>query len=61
MAERTADRLNEQIAAEAEGRASGLIEGGVVKGIGMMAAGRGVSAGRVVRRTGSSTGGRRRA
>jgi ATP-dependent Lhr-like helicase len=41
LAERTADRLNEQIAAEVAGKASGLIEGGVVKGIGMMAAGSG--------------------
>jgi ATP-dependent Lhr-like helicase len=53
LAERTADRLNEQIAAEAQGKASGLIEGGVVKGIGMMAAGRGVSAGK-----GTATSGR---
>ena len=52
LAERTADRLNEQIAAEARapnnadgvGRASGLIEGGVVKGIGFMAAGMGTQA-----------------
>ena len=42
LAERTADRLNQQIAAEAAGQASGLIEGGVVKGIGMMAAGSGL-------------------
>jgi ATP-dependent Lhr-like helicase len=41
LAERTADRLNEQIAAEAAGKTFGLIEGGVVKGIGMM----GVSSG----------------
>ena len=41
FAERTADRLNEQIAAEAAGKASGLIEGGVVRGTGMMAAGDG--------------------
>ncbi|MBN1220467.1 MAG: DEAD/DEAH box helicase [Anaerolineae bacterium] len=41
LAERTADRLNEQIAAEAAGQTSGLIEGGVAKGIGMMAAGSG--------------------
>ena len=41
LAERTADRLNEQIAAEAAGKPSGLIEGGVVKGIGIMAAGSG--------------------
>jgi ATP-dependent Lhr-like helicase len=43
QAERTADRLNEQLAAEAAGKTSGLIEGGVVKGIGMMAAGRGIT------------------
>ncbi len=42
LAERTADRLNQQIAAEAAGQASGLIEGGVVKGIGMMATGSGL-------------------
>jgi ATP-dependent Lhr-like helicase len=42
LAERTADRLNEQIAAEATGKATGLIEGGVVKGIGLMAAGKGL-------------------
>jgi ATP-dependent Lhr-like helicase len=41
LAERTADRLNEQIAAEAAGATSGLIEGGVAKGVGMMAAGSG--------------------
>lgn len=41
LAERTADRLNEQIAAEAAGEPYGLIEGGVAKGIGMMAAGSG--------------------
>jgi ATP-dependent Lhr-like helicase len=39
LAERTADWLNEQLAAEAAGQASGLIEGGVARGIGMMAAG----------------------
>jgi ATP-dependent Lhr-like helicase len=44
-AERTADRLNEQIAAEAAGRDSGLIEQGVAKGLGMMAAGTGAHAG----------------
>jgi len=44
LAERTADRLNEQIAAEAAGKPAGLIEGGVVKGIGMMAAGSGMHA-----------------
>ena len=45
QAERTADRLNEQIAAEAEGKPSGLIEGGVAKGLGLMAAGRGIGEG----------------
>lgn len=44
LAEQTADRLNEQMAAEAEGRATGLIEGGVIKGIGLMATGRGLAA-----------------
>jgi len=44
LAEQTADRLNEQMAAEAEGRATGLIDGGVVKGIGLMATGRGLAA-----------------
>jgi ATP-dependent helicase Lhr and Lhr-like helicase len=44
-AERTADRLNEQIAAEAAGRDSGLIEQGVARGLGMMAAGTGAHAG----------------
>lgn len=41
LAERTADWLNEQMAAEANGGASGLVEGGVVRGIGFMAAGAG--------------------
>lgn len=41
LAERTADRLNEQIAAEQDGRATGLIEDGVVKGIGILAVGTG--------------------
>ncbi|MGC9523876.1 MAG: DEAD/DEAH box helicase, partial [Anaerolineae bacterium] len=41
LAERTADRLNEQLAAEEAGKATGLIEDGVVKGAGMMAAGTG--------------------
>ena len=45
LAERTADRLNEQIAAEAAGKTSGLIEGGVVKGIGFMATGSAAHAG----------------
>jgi ATP-dependent Lhr-like helicase len=40
-AERTADRLNEQMAAEAAGKESGLIEQGVAKGLGMFAAGAG--------------------
>ena len=44
LAERTADRLNEQIAAEELGEATGLIEGGVVKGIGILAAGTGLHA-----------------
>ncbi|MBN1641172.1 MAG: DEAD/DEAH box helicase, partial [Anaerolineae bacterium] len=44
FAERTADRLNEQMAAEEAGRASGLIEGGVVVGTGLMAAGDGTHA-----------------
>ncbi len=44
LAERTADRLNEQIAAEEAGAATGLIEGGVVKGIGILAAGKGTHA-----------------
>ncbi len=42
LAERTADWLNEQIAAEAEGKANALLEQGVARGIGFMAAGRGV-------------------
>jgi ATP-dependent Lhr-like helicase len=41
LAERTADRLNEQISAEAQGVTSGVIEHGVAKGIGFMAAGTG--------------------
>ncbi len=44
-AERTADRLNEQIAAEAAGKDSGLLAQGVAKGLGMMAAGTGTHAG----------------
>ena len=44
QAERTADRLNEQIAAEAAGQASGLIRDGVAVGSGMMAVGAGTSA-----------------
>lgn len=45
LAERAADWLNEQLAAEAAGQASGMITGGVVKGIGMMAAGTGTHPG----------------
>jgi ATP-dependent Lhr-like helicase len=45
LAERTADRLNEQIAAEAEGKLSGLVEGGVAKGVGFMSTGSGTHAG----------------
>jgi ATP-dependent Lhr-like helicase len=44
LAERTADRLNEEISAEARGEASGVIEGGVTKGSGFMAAGTGTHA-----------------
>ena len=43
QAERTADRLNEQIAAEAAGQASGLIRDGVAVGSGLMAVGAGTS------------------
>ncbi|MCJ7548315.1 MAG: DEAD/DEAH box helicase [Anaerolineae bacterium] len=45
QAERTADRLNEQWAAEDGGDATGLIEGGVAKGNGMFAVGTGLRAG----------------
>ncbi len=45
LAERTADRLNEQMVAEETGRASGIIEGGVARGVGFMAAGTGAHAG----------------
>lgn len=45
LAERAGDYLNEQIAAQAEGRATGLIRGGVVTGRGMMATGDGTRAG----------------
>ncbi len=45
LAERAGDYLNEQIAAEAEGRASGLIKGGIVTGRGLMATGDGTHAG----------------
>ncbi len=45
LAERAGDYLNEQIAAQAEGRTTGLIKGGVVTGRGMMATGDGTRAG----------------
>jgi ATP-dependent Lhr-like helicase len=45
LAERTADRLNEQFAAEAAGRSSGLLEAGLAKGVGFMAAGDGTHGG----------------
>jgi len=45
LAERTADRLNEQWAAEDAGEDTGLIEGGVVKGAGILAAGTGLRSG----------------
>ncbi len=41
LAERTADRLNEQIAAEAAGEVSGLVEYGLTRGTGFLAAGTG--------------------
>jgi ATP-dependent Lhr-like helicase len=41
LAERTASRLNEQLAAEAEGKTTALIENGVATGLGMMASGNG--------------------
>lgn len=41
LAERTADRLNEQLAAEARGESLGLVVDGVAKGAGFAAAGRG--------------------
>ena len=41
LAERTADWLNEQIAAEADGKDSALLEQGSAKGVGFLAAGRG--------------------
>ena len=44
LAERTADRLNEQRAAEARGLPTGLVDGGVAKGGGMFAAGTGNAA-----------------
>ena len=47
LAERTADWLNEQLAAEAAGRGAGMVEGGTVKGLGMTVAGRGLHAGPV--------------
>ena len=43
LAERTADRLNEQRNAEERGEASGLVEQGVAKGIGFAALGRGLT------------------
>ena len=42
QAERVADRLNEQRAAEERGEDSGLLEQGTPKGLGIMAAGRGM-------------------
>ncbi len=42
LAERTADWLNEQIAVEEEGKASALLEQNIPKGLGFMAAGRGM-------------------
>lgn len=47
LAERMADWLNEQYAAEAEGKTSGMLAGGVAKGIGMFGAGTGSHAGPV--------------
>jgi len=44
LAERAADWINEEIGATGEGQATGLIEGGVAKGIGMFGAGRGIYA-----------------
>lgn len=44
QAERIADRLNEQRAAEERGEPSGLLEQGVAKGLGFAAAGRGLHA-----------------
>ncbi|MBN2005472.1 MAG: DEAD/DEAH box helicase, partial [Anaerolineae bacterium] len=45
LAERAGDYLNEQWAAESSGQATGLIKGGVVTGIGLMATGDGTRAG----------------
>jgi len=47
LAERAGDYLNEQWSAESAGKATGLIRGGVVTGIGMMATGDGTRAGPV--------------
>ncbi len=47
LAERAGDYLNEQWSAETVGKATGLIRGGVVTGIGMMATGDGTRAGPV--------------
>ncbi|MCB0063837.1 MAG: DEAD/DEAH box helicase, partial [Caldilineaceae bacterium] len=43
QAERTADRINEQLAAEALGQGQGLLVDGTAKGIGMFAAGTGTA------------------
>ena len=45
LAERTADRLNEEWAAEAEGRASPLVQDGAATGLGTFAVGAGAHAG----------------
>ncbi|MCJ7797615.1 MAG: DEAD/DEAH box helicase, partial [Thermoleophilia bacterium] len=55
LAERTADRLNEQAAAESRGEISGLIVDGVAKGVGFMAAGTGVARGELSRAVGTVT------
>ncbi|MBN1877823.1 MAG: DEAD/DEAH box helicase [Anaerolineae bacterium] len=47
LAERAGDYLNEQWAAEASGKATGLIKGGAVTGVGLMATGDGTHAGPV--------------
>ncbi len=57
LAERTADRLNEQAAAESRGEASGLIVDGVVKGVGFTAAGTGVTRGELAAAAGALTAG----
>jgi ATP-dependent Lhr-like helicase len=46
-AERAADRLNVQMAAEAAGQPSGLVADGLARGLGMLAAGTGLQAGPV--------------